>query len=362
MYIRWNIEKAKQLFLDSGCELLECEYVNTNTKMRYIASCGHEHESSLTNFKAGKGRLCKLCRWKSVGNKNRLSFKEVESYFSQAGCNLVSKEYVRNNIKLEYVAQCRHVNYMDFSKFQGGGGRVCARCSKSILYEYADAVQAFEERGCHLLEKEYINCKTKMRFIAKCGHEHMLTLDELKNSNASTMCLECQKVKSYNISNVREIFQNEGCEVLSKRYIPKGKIRYIANCGHEHSIKLLKFVGGQGRECPKCSRPKGEDHHKYNPNLTDEERIDKRDVFEVILWRRKVYERDQYTCECCGDDSGGNLNAHHLNGYNWDIENRFNIDNGITLCDICHKVFHLEFGYGNNTREQFNKWVWLQNN
>jgi len=53
-------------------------------------------------------------------------------------------------------------------------------------------------------------------------------------------------------------------------------------------------------------------------------------------WRLKVYQRDNYTCQCCGDDSGGNLNAHHLDGYNWCKEKRINVNNGITLCDKCH--------------------------
>lgn len=53
------------------------------------------------------------------------------------------------------------------------------------------------------------------------------------------------------------------------------------------------------------------------------------------------------------EQRGGNLVAHHLNGYNWDVENRFNLDNGITLCEDCHIEFHRIYGFGNNTKKQF---------
>lgn len=29
------------------------------------------------------------------------------------------------------------------------------------------------------------------------------------------------------------------------------------------------------------------------------------------------------------------------------------MDNGVTLCDPCHKMFHERYGFGNNTEEQF---------
>lgn len=57
-------------------------------------------------------------------------------------------------------------------------------------------------------------------------------------------------------------------------------------------------------------------------------------------------------CQCCKGTSK-NLNAHHLNGYHWFVEGRFNVENGITLCEDCHKQFHKLYGMRNNTKEQF---------
>lgn len=97
----------------------------------------------------------------------------------------------------------------------------------------------------------------------------------------------------------------------------------------------------------------GRNHPKWNPALTMQDRINKRKIFRNDVWRKEVYERDEYTCQTCRQSLSGCMVAHHLNGYHWDIENRFRVDNGITLCEYCHKEFHSEYGYGNNTKEQF---------
>lgn len=100
-----------------------------------------------------------------------------------------------------------------------------------------------------------------------------------------------------------------------------------------------------------------ENHPNWNVNITEEERIIKRKTFKDKHWRNLVFERDSYTCKCCGDDKGGNLNAHHLDGYHWAVKDRHNIENGITLCEDCHINFHKIYGYKNNTKEQFGLFI-----
>ncbi len=58
---------------------------------------------------------------------------------------------------------------------------------------------------------------------------------------------------------------------------------------------------------------------------------------ELKHWQKEVFERDNYTCRRCGDNKGGNLNAHHIKEFIKFPELRFEISNGLTLCEDCHK-------------------------
>lgn len=72
---------------------------------------------------------------------------------------------------------------------------------------------------------------------------------------------------------------------------------------------------------------------------------------EYKTWRRKVYVRDKFKCVLCNSKS--RLNAHHLDGWSWCIPGRYDKNNGVTLCYMCHEKFHAIYGKGKNTRGQF---------
>ena len=67
-----------------------------------------------------------------------------------------------------------------------------------------------------------------------------------------------------------------------------------------------------------------------------------RESFEYEEWRTKVFERDLYTCQFCGQ-IGGYLNADHIKSFASYPDLRFELSNGRTLCVPCHKK---TFTYG----------------
>lgn len=66
-----------------------------------------------------------------------------------------------------------------------------------------------------------------------------------------------------------------------------------------------------------------------------------RDCKSYREWRDSVYERDNFTCQRC-KKRGGYLNAHHIKSYANYPSLRYEISNGITLCERCHREVHKE--------------------
>jgi 5-methylcytosine-specific restriction endonuclease McrA len=142
-------------------------------------------------------------------------------------------------------------------------------------------------------------------------------------------------------------------------------IRYCQYCGkeitRETSSNKKRISPKQYAKAVACSikcaskirgaKFSGENNNHWKGGISKENNI-VRGSSEYREWRKKVFVRDNFTCCKCGK-RGGNLEAHHIDGFNIKKDLRFNVDNGTTLCSVCHNNFHIEFGRGDNTLEQF---------
>jgi 5-methylcytosine-specific restriction endonuclease McrA len=64
------------------------------------------------------------------------------------------------------------------------------------------------------------------------------------------------------------------------------------------------------------------------------------------VWRLAVLRRDKWRCLKCGCKSKVNLNTHHIIQWSKAPYLRYNLNNGITLCKVCHKqMFYNEESY-----------------
>lgn len=57
---------------------------------------------------------------------------------------------------------------------------------------------------------------------------------------------------------------------------------------------------------------------------------------EYKAWRRAVFERDNYTCVCCG--AKGDMHADHIKPFSRYPDLRYDVSNGRTLCPPCHSL------------------------
>jgi 5-methylcytosine-specific restriction endonuclease McrA len=73
-------------------------------------------------------------------------------------------------------------------------------------------------------------------------------------------------------------------------------------------------------------------------------------------WRTLVFTRDRYCCQKCGK-VGGTLSAHHMDCFADFPEKRLDVDNGITLCAPCHRIFHRLYGVKHNRKWQADEFL-----
>lgn len=81
-------------------------------------------------------------------------------------------------------------------------------------------------------------------------------------------------------------------------------------------------------------RWKGENNPNWRGGITPITRMI-RTSLEYKIWRKSVFERDNFTCIWCAQ-KGGEIHADHIKPFALYPELRFAIDNGRTLCKECH--------------------------
>ncbi len=100
-------------------------------------------------------------------------------------------------------------------------------------------------------------------------------------------------------------------------------------CGKSKKIKPV--YRGKTKFCSKLCADKNRDKGK-----TSEARK-LRSSLQYRIWRESVFKRDNFTCIWC-NQKGGKLNADHIKPFAYYPELRFAIDNGRTLCELCHRT------------------------
>lgn len=335
-------ERSETYILMSFNNIKASEYVRTNSisngKLeKYFIEFGiiKEEQVEVSN----KKKICNVC--KQLKNINEFETNRSCSDGHAGTCKICRKE--------------RRTKYK----------KICLTCNKPFeTYNKNTKHCSLKCKPQHIDKKITVRCsicgiEKRINKYQKDNHKDFYCSDECKNRGYSLKYSGENSAKYDQITVKCDIC---GKEITRNRYeIESNNYHY---CSKECSNKgWSKFYSGENNPLYGTERPeiRGENNPNWNPNKTREQRQRDRKLLENTNWVRIVLEKGKYTCSCCGK-RGGDMVAHHLDGYNWCVEKRFDEDNGVALCESCHKLFHKYYGYGYNTKEQFESFKQYKNN
>ena len=132
-------------------------------------------------------------------------------------------------------------------------------------------------------------------------------------------------------------------------------------CGNLKSIRSSALLKGEIVTCGnRTMHNSGENNGNWKGGISTPNMLE-RGSKKYTEWRLKCYKKDNYICQCCGDNNII-LNAHHIYNFSNYPELRYEDSNGITLCENCHSIleegsFHNIYGTMNNTPEQLEEYI-----
>jgi len=152
------------------------------------------------------------------------------------------------------------------------------------------------------------------------------------------ICQYCKKVflnHVYRINVGRGKFCSKKCqyafgipEEMKKQIAGKLTGRKIGPHSKEWNEKIrLSNIGKNA----------GEKNAHWKGGVTKECRKD-RNQSRYAKWRKAVLAVGRYVCANCGD--AGNLDTHHVHGFLKYPELRYEVENGLVLCEPCHYGLH----------------------
>lgn len=161
--------------------------------------------------------------------------------------------------------------------------------------------------------------------------------DSTRFDGRAARCLHCVRVKE------RKSTKGRPSPFKGRTHTPEAKAQMSAvRRGRPNPRKGVPRTSEERARISQRVRettPRGAACQSWKGGVTPRNKADRKGT-RYADWRKAVFERDSYTCQHCGDNSGGNLNAHHLKDFANHLELRFDVANGLTLCEPCHEAVH----------------------
>lgn len=192
-----------------------------------------------------------------------------------------------------------------------------------------------------------------------------LSVEEYRHNKALNLCW-CRTCKTWRVRDAfpKDASRGDGtgrvcfsCNRVKQRVCTKGRPSAFRGRIHTAEAKAAMSLAKKGKPSARTGK-KHTLETRYKISVRSRERAKRgpeapgyidgkgaerrglRSTAALKQWRYDIFLRDGFACVHCGDDQGGNLEAHHILPFASYPEQRFDTSNGVTLCRGCHWLVH----------------------
>lgn len=258
----YSYEDIQKLFTEANYILISTEY-KYKTKLLYKCNNGHEGSILLKNFVYGQ--RCKKCATIKILNNKKNNWENIEKYYMENDCELLSKKEEYKNIQSLLKFKCKqgHESLLTYSLFQQRKDK-CKSCfnikvgkepinNTNVVIANKEVEKRkcrktsietvrkhFSDFNCMLLSENYEGCDKPLLYKCPKLHECSSSYRVWKRSHYK--CATCGRIGSGNKQKfthdfVKQKFEDSGFELLETTYINK-KQKLKIKCKNEHIFNM----------------------------------------------------------------------------------------------------------------------------
>lgn len=363
-WTRERVERELAKYLP-GWTIQNPEWTPKNAGDKAPLLCPRGHEVDRVCFNIKSGYRCKQC---DREDELKNAYEEFTSAAIAEGYEplFTVEEYKDSHTKMPLRCPNGSIYQVSKGKFISSGRRCnCTTCRKGKWQTYnkwthETASARLRELGEELLETFQSTQVPVLSRCIRCGYIRKIMPKDYFHAGRSC-CEKCAGKYSPTTEEYREKLRAKGwCLAEGAEYVKHNvPIKHICPKGHHVMMSPNSWNNGNG--CSECYREKlsermrGEHNPNYNHNLTDEQRREREDARrspEYWRWQKAVIARDAHSCVLCSSTEG--VKAHHFYSFTNFRDLRYDVENGIALCDAHHMQgfpgsFHDIFGHDGGT-------------
>lgn len=279
--------------------------------------------------------------------------KKIGKVFVIEKCNEKSTGKCRSLKIYKCLCDCGKEVMLSREQLTRNQTPACAKCARKLKFMNLTGkkfgkltVLKLHESGDYKL--------TKWTCICECGNEKNYINSQLTTGKITSCGCEYKNKDKTRINLIGNVY---GRLTVIKKSEKQSMWLCKCECGNEKIVYSSSLYSGASKSCGclRIEKMSGDNSKFWKGGINNINRVYRtrhKGVFGA--WSMKIRKRDK-VCQKC--ESNEKLNAHHIFNYDSYPEKALDLDNGITLCEKCHKKFHKLYGKKENNNKQLKEFL-----